>query len=108
MQARRSRHLATQGGLIDVEHATQKRLSDAVSDIFAQVALLSRISSILEDQGVEVSGQEIYIAETFCTRAARRVGAALDQVASNDDERMIAIAKLAVRRGEYGYALFED
>jgi acyl-CoA dehydrogenase family member 9 len=86
----------------------QKRLSDAVSDIFAQVALLSRVTSILEEQGADVSGQEIYIAETFCTRAAGRVQRAFDQIEDNDDERMVAIAKLAIKRGEYGYALFED
>ncbi len=86
----------------------QKRLSDAVSDIFAQVALLSRVTSILEDQGADVSGQEIYIADTFCTRAAGRVSRALDQIEDNDDERMVAIAKLALKRGSYGYALFED
>jgi acyl-CoA dehydrogenase family protein 9 len=86
----------------------QKRLSDAVSDIFAQIALLSRVTSILEDQGADVSGQEIYIAETFCTRATGRVQRAFDQIEDNDDERMVAIAKLALKRGEYGYALFED
>ena len=51
----------------------QKRIADAVADIYAQVAVLSRVTSIFEDQGVEVSGQERYIAETFCTRAAGRV-----------------------------------
>jgi acyl-CoA dehydrogenase family protein 9 len=56
---------------------------------------------------VEPSGQERYIAETFCTRAAARVQANLDQVESNDDERMTAIAKLAYKRGEYGYAFFD-
>jgi acyl-CoA dehydrogenase family protein 9 len=86
----------------------QKRLADAVADIYAQLAVLSRVTAIFEDQGVETAGQERYIAETFCTRAARRVGSNLDQVESNDDERMIALAKLAYRRGEYGYALFQD
>jgi acyl-CoA dehydrogenase family protein 9 len=86
----------------------QKRLASAVSDIYAQAALLSRVTAILEDQGVEPSGQEIYIAETFCTRAAARVNSVLRQVERNDDERMIAIAKLALKRGAYGYALFED
>jgi acyl-CoA dehydrogenase family protein 9 len=85
-----------------------KRLADAVSDIYAQIAVLSRVTSIFEDHGVEPSGQERYIAETFCTRAAARVRASLDRIESNDDERGIAIAKLAYRRGEYGYALFED
>jgi acyl-CoA dehydrogenase family protein 9 len=86
----------------------QKRLSDVVSDVFAQIALLSRVTAILEDQGVEPSGQELYIADTFCRRAAGRVRGALNQIESNDDERMIAIAKLALKRGSYGYALFED
>ena len=86
----------------------QKRLAAAVSDIFAQIAVLSRVTQILTDQGVEPSGQERYIAETFCTRAADRVRSSFRQVESNDDDRMTAIAKLAYKRGEYGYALFED
>jgi acyl-CoA dehydrogenase family member 9 len=86
----------------------QKRLCDAVSDIYAQIAILSRVTSIFEDQGIEPSGQERYIAETFCTRAAGRVASSFKQIESNDDERMGAIAKLAYKRGEYGYALFED
>ena len=86
----------------------QKRLSARVSDIYAQVAVLSRVSSIFEDQGVEPSGQERYIADTFCTRAAGRVRSRFRQIERNDDERVAAIAKLAYKRGEYGYALFED
>jgi acyl-CoA dehydrogenase family protein 9 len=86
----------------------QKRLADNLADVYAQVALLSRVSHIFEDQGVEPSGQERYIADTFCTRAARRVSSRFDQIESNDDERMTAIAKLAYKRGSYGYALFED
>ena len=85
----------------------QKRLSDAVADIYGQIAVLSRVTAIFEDQGVEPSGQERYIAETFVPRAASRVNSSLDQVESNDDERMTAIAKLAYKRGEYGYALFD-
>jgi len=86
----------------------QKRLADAVSDIYAQVAVLSRVSAILEEHGVEPSGQERYIAETFCTRAGNRVRQNFGQIERNDDERMTAIAKLALKRGEYGYAFFED
>jgi acyl-CoA dehydrogenase family protein 9 len=86
----------------------QKRLAGAIADIYAQIALLSRVTSHLEEHGVEPSGQELYIAETFCKRAASRVEQDLNQVESNDDDRMIAIAKLAYKRGEYGYAFFED
>jgi acyl-CoA dehydrogenase family protein 9 len=95
-------------GEIAMRQFQQKRLSDAVADIYGQIAVLSRVTAIFDEQGVEPSGQERYIADTFCTRAARRVKSTLDQVESNDDERMIAIAKLAYKRGEYGYALFDD
>ncbi len=86
----------------------QKRIYAAVTDIFAQIAVLSRVTSIYEEHGVEPSGQERYIADTFCARAAERVAGEFGKVESNDDERMSAIAKLAYKRGEYGYALFED
>jgi acyl-CoA dehydrogenase family protein 9 len=85
----------------------QKRLADAISDIYAQIAVLSRATSIFKEQGLEPSGQERYIAETFCERAARRVRSNFRQIEANDDDRMIAIAKLAYKRGEYGYELFD-
>jgi acyl-CoA dehydrogenase family protein 9 len=86
----------------------QKRLADGAADIYAQIAVLSRVTSIFEQQGVELSAQERYIAETFCTRAAGRVKSRFDQLERNDDERISAIAKLAYKRGAYGYAFFED
>ena len=93
---------------VTMRQLNQKRLSDAISDVYAQVAVLSRVTAIFEEDGVEPSGQERYIADTFCTRAASRVRGHLEQIEDNDDERMIAIAKLAYKRGEYGYALFSD
>jgi acyl-CoA dehydrogenase family protein 9 len=87
---------------------THKRLCHALSDILAQIAVLSRVTSIFEEQGVEASGQERFIADNFCRRAARRVEGALDQVEHNDDARQHSIATLAYKRGAYGYALFED
>ena len=84
----------------------QKRLAHAVTDIYAQIATLSRVTSLLEDQGVEASGQERYIADTFCTRAARRVQRQLDQIEENDDDRMHSIARLTYRRGAYGLSLY--
>ncbi len=93
---------------VTMRQLAQKRLADAIADVYAQVAVLSRVSSIFENDGVETTGQERYIADTFCARAARRVGGNLRALEDNDDERMTAIAKLASKRGSYGYALFED
>jgi acyl-CoA dehydrogenase family member 9 len=94
-------------GIVERQFA-QKRIADSIADIYAQIAVLSRVTRIFEDQGVEPSGQERYIADTFCTRAGDRVRARFRQIFDNDDERMSAIAKLAYKRGAYGYALFED
>jgi acyl-CoA dehydrogenase family protein 9 len=70
--------------------------------------VLSRVTAIFEEQGAETSGQERFIAETFCRRAGKRVDSALDGLDRNDDDRMHSIATLAYKRGAYGYALFED
>jgi acyl-CoA dehydrogenase family protein 9 len=86
----------------------QKRIADSVADIYAQIAVLSRVTSIFTEHGVELSAQERYIAETFCNRAARRVESRFNQLERNDDERIVAIARLAYKRGAYGYAFFED
>jgi acyl-CoA dehydrogenase family member 9 len=94
-------------GIIDKSLA-HRRLSDALADIVAQIATLSRVTAIFDEQGVDVSGQERFIAETFCGRASRRVERELDALQRNDDDRMHSIARLAYKRGSYGYALFED
>jgi acyl-CoA dehydrogenase family member 9 len=94
-------------GVID-QGLAHKRLADSLADITAQVAVLSRVTAIFEEQGVEASGQERFIADTFCRRARRRVESRLDALEHNDDDRMHSIARLAYKRGAYGYALFED
>jgi acyl-CoA dehydrogenase family protein 9 len=94
-------------GIVERQYL-HKRLADAVADIYAQVAVLSRVTAILEERGAQLSGQELYIAQTFCTRASGRVRSNLHQIEQNDDDRISAIAKLAHQRGSYGYALFED
>ena len=107
---RRDRVAAARAQEGDRRRASSSRSGSrrAVSDIYAQIAVLSRVTSIFEEQGVEPSGQERYIADTFCARAADRVRSNFRQLEHNDDERVGAIAKLAYKRGEYGYALFED
>jgi alkylation response protein AidB-like acyl-CoA dehydrogenase len=58
-------------------------------------------------QSIGMKGISMF-GKTFCTRAARRVKLELDKIERNDDERMHSIARLAYKRGAYGYALFED
>jgi acyl-CoA dehydrogenase family protein 9 len=108
LRSEAERLLRKHGKGVATQGLAHKRLADALSDVFAQIAVLSRVTSIFEEQGYEASGQERFIAQTFCTRAARRVDASLDMLERNDDDRMHSIARLAYKRGAYGYALFED
>jgi acyl-CoA dehydrogenase family protein 9 len=85
-----------------------RRISDAVSDIFAQIAVISRVTALFAEQGVELSGQEQLIAKSFCKSAARRVNGLLDAVEHNNDATMRSIARLAYKRGSYGYELAKD
>ncbi len=101
--------LRRHGRKITEQGMSHKRYSHALMDLYAQIATISRVTAILDGpQGVDASAQELYIAQTFCTRAERRVKGALDQLERNDDERLHSIARMAYQRGEYGYALFEE
>ena len=102
------RLLRRHGRSITGQGMSHRRFSDALADVYAQLTVLSRVTSIFEEHGVEDSAQERFIAETFCTRAAGRVDRALDRLHDNDDDRMHPIARLAYERGSYGYALYED
>jgi acyl-CoA dehydrogenase family protein 9 len=82
-----------------------KRLTNAVSDIYAQIAVLSRVSDVITGSRPPAAGEERDIAESFVSRAARRVDRWLDQTEENDDDRMHAIAQHAYKRGSYGHSL---
>ncbi len=85
-----------------------RRISDAVAAIFAQVAVISRVTALFAEQGVEASGQEMLIAKTYCTSAAARTTGLLNSVERNSDPTMRSIARLAYKRGSYGYELAKD
>ncbi len=94
--------LRIHGDEVQQRQRHQKRLSQAASDIYAQVATLSRTTALFTDQGVEASGQERYIATSFCDRAAARVTAQFDRIDDNDDPHIDSIARLAYNSGGYG------
>ena len=81
----------------------QRRIAHATMDIFAQIATVSRASA----QGDKLDKREHHVAETFCTRAARRVDANFKALDNNDDARMSTIAPEAYEVGGYEYALYD-
>jgi acyl-CoA dehydrogenase family protein 9 len=101
LRATAEKLLRIHGHDVQFRQRQQKRLSHAAIDIYAQIATISRTTAVFDEQGVEASGQERYIATSFCDRAAARVAEQFDRVDDNDDEQTHSIARLAYNRGGY-------
>lgn len=101
LRATAEKLLRIHGRDVQLRQRQQKRLADAATDIYAQIATISRTTALFEDQGVEASGQERYIATSFCDRATARVARQFDRVDDNDDGHIHSIARLAYNRGGY-------
>ena len=87
----------------------QKRLADNIADIYgAGRGALTRQPHLRGPGSRALRAGALHRRHLLSPRVAARVGGRFDQIESNDDERMTAIAKLAYKRGSYGYALFED
>jgi anti-anti-sigma factor len=70
-------------------------------DLYAQIAAISRTTALLDEQGVGASGQERYVATSFCDGAAARVAEQFDRVDDNDAAQTHAVARLTYTRGGY-------
>ncbi len=102
------RMLRAHGSDIVERQQVQKRMADAAMDIYAQIATVSRLDGVIQASAApELTTDDRYVGETFCTRAARRVERNLDQIDHNDDDRQHAIAQQAIRRGGYGYEVLD-
>lgn len=79
----------------------QKRLADAATDLYAQLAVVARTSQLLADGDAvadDVARSQV-LAEAFCARAARQVNDTLYRVERNDDAQVAAVAGLVRNRG---------
>jgi acyl-CoA dehydrogenase family protein 9 len=97
--------LRRHGEAIKLRGVHHKRLTSAVTDIYAQIATLVRVSDVLEHPEQGMVGDEPFIAETFCVRAAERVRRQFDQIEHNDDDRSFEIARAAYERNRYHHTV---
>jgi acyl-CoA dehydrogenase family protein 9 len=94
--------LRTHGKRVQEKQLVQKRLADAASGIYAQVAVLSRVTAVLERDGVPATAAERAVAIQFCEGAARQVGRDLRSLEVNPDAATARIGE-GVRASD-GYA----
>jgi hypothetical protein len=98
--------LRSHGREITERQTDLKRLTHASMEVYGQIATISRISDVLDDDSDSVAlGDEQHIATAFCDRAAARADRWLGQIEDNDDEQIDRIARHLVDRGRYRHSV---
>ncbi|MDZ7268775.1 MAG: acyl-CoA dehydrogenase family protein [candidate division KSB1 bacterium] len=83
----------------------QKRLADAVIDLYAMVAVLSRVDTLLKQRHPH-AGQEVLLANRFVEEAWRRVRRNLRQMESNSDDECKRIAEMVYDLNGYHWSVY--
>lgn len=78
-----------------------KRIADVAIDLFAGLATVARVSTLLEAGSPEKLGDEIRIVRLFTHAAKRRMNQNLRRLERNEDADLRALADGMVKRGEY-------
>jgi acyl-CoA dehydrogenase family protein 9 len=90
------------GKNVQEKQLVQKRLSEAASGIYSQVAVIGRISAVIARDGLAESADEKTVAVNYCKQTAREVGRQLRALEVNDDKHTRRIG--AAVRASHGYA----
>lgn len=78
-----------------------KRLSDIATDLFVGLCLLSRVSSLIAERGVNHCQHEIAISRIFSLQAKRRMFQNLRRVDRNEDSLLEDLARFVIARDSY-------
>lgn len=70
-----------------------KRIADISIDLYAMIATISRVTSLIESKGEDICSTEIHITKTFCEEAWRRIRRNAAMTKSNQDNYINAIAE---------------
>jgi len=96
--------LRRHGRHVQEKQLVQKRLADAASGVYAQMAVLSRATTSLQEARPG-SADERHLAVGFCKRSAREVARQLRALEVNDDRHVTALAESTRASGGYAVAL---
>ncbi len=95
--------LRRHGKEIHLQQLAQKRIADIAIELYGMVCVLSRMSAILTENGVEKSQFELAIAEAAFQRANSKIRNNFRQIDRNDDDSIKFIAERAYELGKYPF-----
>ncbi|MCU1508035.1 MAG: acyl-CoA dehydrogenase [Glaciihabitans sp.] len=93
------------GSKVQEKQLVQKRLADAASGIYSQVAVISRASAILARDGVTESRDEKIVAINFLKRSEREVARQFRSLEVNDDNHTGQIGTAVRNAGGYQFGM---
>jgi acyl-CoA dehydrogenase family protein 9 len=93
------------GKKVQEKQLVQKRLADAASGIYAQVAVVSRASAVFARDGDKISGAERTVALNHLKRTEREVARQFRGLEVNDDRYVPQIGRMVRDRGGYPFDL---
>lgn len=88
--------------IIEKQFAT-RRLADIMIDLFALACVISRVSSAIDEKGIEASQKEQEILHVFSGQVARRVSGNFSKIDDNDDDQIISLALDAIEKEGYSW-----
>ncbi len=95
------RILMKYGKKIIEKEIIQKRIADAMMDLYGMIASISRTDTLIKEKGVEKCEKEIILCNLFCNQAWRRVRRNLLMVDKNDDHNFLKISDFVKENGKY-------
>jgi len=87
-------------GIIGQQLVT-RRLADIMTDLFGLAAVLSRVSTRIDDHGEASAATEREIARAFAREAKRRIDRNFAGIDDNEDEQVKGLARHVLEVGKY-------
>jgi acyl-CoA dehydrogenase family protein 9 len=97
--------LRKHGKRVQEKQLIQKRLAEAASGIYSQVAVISRATAVFQRDGDKISGAEKTVATTYLKRTEREVARQFRGLEVNDDRSVSQIGRSVRDRGGYPFDL---
>jgi acyl-CoA dehydrogenase family protein 9 len=98
------RVLIKHGKEIILKQFIQRRLADMVIDLYAMVAIISRVDGLLKANASEAQ-QDLLVAKTFIDEAWRRIRRNFRQIDENIDRKRKQICEMVYERGGYPFKI---
>ncbi len=92
-------------GIVDQQFYT-KRVADVAIDLFVGLAVLSRVTGILESKKEQDCSDELDIVRIFSNQARHRMNANIRALISNEDDNTVTLANSTVAKSGYRWDLF--